>query len=149
MRATRRGVSLLEIILALALLAGAVAVLSELSRGGLDNAGRALDMTQAELLCESKLAEVVAGILPAESQQGTCETEADPSLAEWIYTIDVAEAAQTGLLELRVTVSQDPTIEPRPVECTLVRWILDPDAVSTAATGEASAATESTTGDAL
>lgn len=131
MRGARRGFSLLEIILALALLAGAVAVLSELSSGGLENAGRARDMTQAQLLCESKLAEVVAGILPAESQQGTCETELDPSLSEWIYTIDVASAAQVGLLEVRVTVSRDPALDPRPVECTLVRWVLDPSAVTT------------------
>jgi len=131
MRASRRGFSLLEIILALALLAGAVAVLSELSSSGLENAGRARDMTQAQLLCESKLAEVVAGILPAESQQGTCETELAPSLSEWIYTIDVASAAQAGLLEVRVTVSRDPALDPRPVECSLVRWVLDPSAVTT------------------
>ena len=58
-----RAFSLLEVILALAILAGAVAVFSELSRGALENAGTARDLARAELLCESKLAEIAAGLI--------------------------------------------------------------------------------------
>ena len=54
----RGGFSLLEVILALAILIGILAVLSELVGLGVRNARVARAMTQAQLLCESKLAEI-------------------------------------------------------------------------------------------
>jgi general secretion pathway protein I len=60
------GFSLLEVILALAILTGAVAVLGEIVRLGIRNAQVARDTTQAQLLCESKLAEITAGIIPSD-----------------------------------------------------------------------------------
>jgi type II secretion system protein I len=141
----RRGLTLLEIILALAILAGAVAVLSQLSRGGLENARVARDLTRAELLCESKLAEVAAGLVTLESQEGIFESDVDPQASDWIYTIEVGPAAQTGLVEVRVTVSKDPAVDRDPVEFTLTRWMADPateSATTESAVSESSVSTE-------
>ena len=63
----RAGFSLLEVILAMAILAGAIAVLGEAGRLALRNAGYARDMAQAQLLCESKMAEIVTGIATTRS----------------------------------------------------------------------------------
>ena len=134
---TRRAFSLLEVILALAILAGAVAVLGQLTRGGLENARLARDQTLAQLFCESKLAEIAAGLAPLESQQGTpFEDSDDPAVLDWTFTVEVNPAAQTGLLEVRVTVSQDASLQSQPVEYTLVRWIRDPEADAAATGGE-------------
>ncbi len=119
-----RGFSLLEVILAIAILAGAIAVLGEVARLGMRNASRARDLAQAQLLCESKLAEILAGIEPAESVEGVSfETGLSP---EWLYSIETAVVDPAGLLEVRVTVEQDLPPEKQPVRCALVRWMVDP-----------------------
>ena len=113
--------SLLEVVLALAILVGALAVLGELVSLGTRNAQRARDLTQAQLLCESKLAEITSGISPAEPVQ-RATFEYDP---EWLYSIEFEQAGQEGLVAVRVTVVQDLPAEKRPAEFSLVRWIHD------------------------
>ncbi len=128
----RRGqaFSLLEVILALTILGVSLAVLGELARWGLRHAAYSRDMTQAQLLCESKMAEIVAGISwpePAASVPFAAEDLLDPNdPVGWVYTIELAETDQPGLVAVAVTVSQNLPPERKPVQCTLVRWIPDP-----------------------
>jgi len=128
--AQRRGFSLLEVILALAILLGAVAVLGELARLTLENARIARDQARAQLLCESKLAEILAGIAPPEPVEGApAETTDDLGLSaepEWLYSVEMEPAEQEGLVAVRVRVYQDLPPEKRPVEFSLVRWMIDP-----------------------
>lgn len=125
------GFSLLEVILALAILCGAIATLGELSRLGMRSAERARDMTQAQLLCESKLAEITAGLTPAESEQDVpLETSDDETETEWLYSVEVTPLDDEGLMEVRVTVTKDLPPEKRPVEFPLVRWMVDESVVS-------------------
>ena len=145
----RPGFSLLEVILALAILTGAIAVLGEVARLGMRNAQIARDKTQAQLLCESVLAEITAGITPAESVQGasleTVDQAADQP-PEWLYSIDRADVDEDGLVAVRVTVTQDPRQKKRPVKCSLVRWILD-DALETSTEAEPQEPASETGGD--
>ncbi len=118
------GFSLLEVILALAILAGALAILTEVARMAMHNAGRARDLAQAQLLCEGKLAEILAGIEPAEPVSAVpFDTGQVP---DWLYSVEVASLDVDGLIEVRVTVEQDLPPERRPVRWTLVRWMVDP-----------------------
>jgi hypothetical protein len=125
MRSRSAGFSLLEVVLALAILVGAIAVLGELVRLGTINAGSARDLTKAQLLCESKLAEISAGILLPEVVQGV-PCEYDP---EWLYSIDMQASDMPGIVVLRVTVTQDLAPNQRPAEFSLVRWMQDPTLV--------------------
>ena len=143
------GFTLLEVILALAILAGAIAVVGEVSSLGLRNAQKARDLTHAQLLCESKLAEIVAGLEPLEAQEGTpLGTVEDGSEPDWLYSVEVNPTPDTGLVEVRVTVSKDLPAEQRPASFTLVRWMLDPEATATETdTAEMSDSAESSGGD--
>ncbi len=141
-RCVRAAFSLLEVILALAILAGAIAVLGELTRGGLDHARRARDLAQAQLLCESKMAEILAGYEALEAVSDV--PFGTGRIPDWLYSVETLSLDQDGLLELRVTVEQDLPPEKRPVECTLVRWMIDPAVFATEETTEGT--TESTTG---
>ena len=141
----RDAFSLLEVVLALAILTGAIAVLGELTRLGLRNAQVAREMTQAQLLCESKLAEITSGITPAEpvynaefdvlEVAGATGATLIGGEETWLYSIETEVLDEEGLMAVRVTVTQGEDV-PRPVQFQLVRWMLD----STAVTSESSAA---------
>ncbi len=133
---TRNALSLLEVILALVILAGSMATIGEMVRHGTDSARIARDESKAQLLCESKLSEITAGAVALVSV-GLAEFEWDlggssdgeSRAGEWLYAVDVSPLDQPGLLQITVTVVQSPDVVRDPVEFTLVRWMVDPDAV--------------------
>lgn len=132
---TRRGFTLFEVLLALAILVGSLATIGELTRMGLQNAHRAAASATAQLLCESKLAEITSGITAATSAPPTPLDET----GLWQYSVAVEPTADASLLVVRVTVSENLPPQQSPVEFTLVRWMIDPQA---AAAAEAAAETE-------
>lgn len=129
-RPPRAAFSLLEVILALAILTLAIVVLGELSRLGMRSAARARDMTQAQLLCESKMAQISSGMIWPETEIGVPfepEDLIDPyDSVRWLYSIERGDSGEDGVIAVRVTVSQDLPAQKRPVRFALVRWIADP-----------------------
>lgn len=119
----RSGLSLLEVILAIAILGGAMVVLGQLINLGHTSAIDARDLSEAQILCDTKISEVTAGIIPNSSVSGTDITEAPG----WQYQLTVDKASIEGLLIVDCTVSQDPAQFSVPVSYRLVRWIPDPD----------------------
>ena len=130
-----RGLSLLEVILAVAILGGCLAVTGEMVRMGVRHAEEARELTRAQLLCESKIEEIAAGVTPAESV-ATVPFETDP---DWTYTVDVSSLDQQ-LTQVRVTVQAVESNRLQPIVFSLSRWILNPASAS----GDTS--TPSTTG---
>jgi general secretion pathway protein I len=124
----RDAFSLLEVVVALAILTVTVAVLGELIRTGLRNAQVARDLSQAELICESTIAQIEAGLLPPQPVQGAAVAE-EPG---WLYSIEPTTGAtggQAGLLQLQITAQQDPARFARPTRFSVVRWLRDPSLV--------------------
>ncbi len=121
-RKSHRGLSLLEVILAIAILAGCIAVIGELVRLGSRQAEEARELTTAQLLCESKIAEIAAGVIPAEAASSMA-FENDP---RWLYSVAVNSLDQEGLLDVRVTVEQSEPSRQLPLTFTLVCWMIDP-----------------------
>jgi len=123
----RRGLSLLEVILALAILAGAMAALGELVRMGTRSASAARDLTEAHLLCESLLAETTAGVVPPDPIDGQYfPPEYDPE-EKWVYSVVSDLTGVEGLIAVRVTVSNSNLEVANPVSVSLVRWMADPN----------------------
>jgi general secretion pathway protein I len=124
----RTGLSLLEVMLALAILGGAVAVIGELTRSAARDAEEARALTTAQLLCEAKMNELVSRLLPAQAVFDvpieSLETLDSPG--SWSYSILVEQVGQSGLLSVSVTVAQVAESVPRPVQFTLTRWMVDP-----------------------
>ena len=147
MTRTRRAISLLEVILSLAILGMAMASLGELARIGLRNARVACDKSQAALLCESRMAEILAaGTLPDTVQSEQLDNPSDPTGPAWLCSVAVESTDQDALVAVRVTVIQDLPLEKRPVEFSLVRWMVDPDsfqASASTASEESSSASSS------
>ncbi len=144
----RHGLSLLEVMLALAILGGAIAVIGELMRFGMKNAESARDLSIAQVFCEAKINEIAAGLLPLQSMGSTPieEIAALNSDAPWLYAVEVQEIDQQGLVAVRVTVSQDPDVKFRPVSFSLVRWMIDPAQQEMTDTGSTGSSTGGTSG---
>lgn len=125
-RKPRRGFSLMEVLLATGILLGSLIVLGQLATVGRMHAHDAEKLTTAQLLCQSKLNEILAGVDRLRSVEGE-------SLADgWLYSVEVAPAGKLHLASLRVTVWEDlppddATDGPRPKRFTLTRWIRGPN----------------------
>ena len=122
----RGGYSLLEVILALAILAGAFAALGEVMRLGDRNAEVARDVTRAEMLAGSVMSELIAGARPLANSSAKFNLATEPP---WVYSIAVEPTEYIELISVRVSVTQDTAPELDPARCDLVRWLPNPDYV--------------------
>ncbi len=121
-RSRRRGFSLLEVLLAMAILIGSSIVLMELASIGMRHAASARDLAEAQRLCQSKLNEIVVGIAPAETiRPMPCEDN-----PRWICWVNVQPAEQPGLALLEVGVAQELVPNKQTNRFTLQRWIRAP-----------------------
>ena len=119
---TRGGLTLLEILLALAIFFGSLVVLSQLAWNGTRAAVQARLKTQAIIRCEAKLAEVLAG---AEKLQPMTRVPF-PDNTEWKWSLSISETVYPDLLQLDVTVSHSGNSQLAKVEFSLRRWMRDP-----------------------
>ncbi len=124
-RSDRRALSLLEVMLALAILGGALAAIGELMRIGARNAEIARDSTTAQLICESTITEVQLGFLPMQTVGPVPVSDLQYQL-DWLYTVTVQPIDQEGLTAVLVRIEQNPEVFSRPVSFSLTRWMIDP-----------------------
>lgn len=139
---SRRGLTLLEVMLAITIFGLALVAIGELIRIGSVSAAAAKDLTTAQRLCNNVMAELGAGIIPPDAATDTPVEGSE----DWLYTIEAEPLEeQTGMLWVSVTVQQDPAQYSEPASFTLVRWMLDPVAAEAAAAETAAATTGTTT----
>ena len=127
----RDGFSLLEILLALAILGGSLAALGQIVAIGASAAREARDLSIARILCQTKLAEVMldaaAGISPQSVPPSPLESFDSDSLTVFSYQIEVEPAPLDGLLAVRVSVDAlDSDGGPPVARHSLTRWLVDP-----------------------
>ncbi len=131
--ARRNGLTLLEVMLALAILGVSIAVVGELIRIGTRSAAQARDLSTAQLMCESKLSEILAGIEPPSASSGGPLDE----YGEWSYSVESESTDQEGLLLVRVTVQQNLDAGQRAASFTIARWMTDPGLIEEAEAADA------------
>lgn len=147
MKRRRDAFSLMEVILSIAILAVAAAMLGELTRFGMRNAAAARDLTSAQILCDSKLNEVVAGIEPlAVVNAATFDTnDYTEETKDWTYSIAYSTIDDvTGLVSVTVTVNQSLPANSKPVQFALTRWMIPIETESTEEEETSNSSTNST-----
>ena len=121
--------TLLEVILALAILAGAVAVLGEIMAIAGRHGREAQAGVRAQLLASSVMDEILSGMVELNpvSKQPLESTDTVP----WLYSVNVENTTIAGLSAVEVIVEQD--LEPQftAVKFTLKRWYAVPSTTST------------------
>ena len=127
-RRRRPGFSLLEVMLATSILLACLIVLGELASVGRRHARDAEQLTTAQLVCRSRLNEILAGAAPLEAQTAS----EVPELPGWSCKVEVEPLGRYGLSSVTVTVARVPRVEPATLETptasggksfSLTRWI--------------------------
>ena len=95
----RRGLSLFEVIIALAIFMGSIAAIGQLVSTGVRGSVQARLQSQAMLRAETKMAEVVAGIIPLHGATGGVFPD-DPA---WAWSVAVVTGPHEGLYFVEVT----------------------------------------------
>lgn len=167
----RHGLTMYEVVLSLAILLGSLAVLGQQLATGGRAATESRLRTQALLLCQSQMAEVIAGTLPLEPiDEAELESTATGS---WVWSLQVEGGQTTGsnssslstgsagmsqnttvaviphpdLIRLEVTVSRVTPEQSVEVTETLTRFIRNPQLYVEAAEEAAALAAETETAE--
>jgi len=119
----RRGLSLLEVILSIAILGGSMVVIGHLYNLGFRSALQAQFRSEANRLADSKMAELASGMIPIEST-GDSDIDEAPG---WQYAIEIEDSLQPGLFLATVIVKQESESAILPDGLSIVRFIPDPD----------------------
>jgi type II secretion system protein I len=128
------GFTLLEVILALAILAASLAALGEVMRLADHNAALTRDETQAQIIASSIMDELVAGARAlTATNQAVFDAEWDP---QWTYSIALEQTGFAELVAVRVSVQQQLDAPLQPARFELVRWMPNPDYVPADPGGE-------------
>lgn len=124
----RKGFSLLEILLSLAILGGALAVLSQIVGTGGDASRNARELSMARLLCQSKMAELlVSKVQPVAVPSTPLPSPDSASDTQFNYLVEVGQAPMSGLLTIRISVDAVSMDGGPPIaNYSISRWLIDP-----------------------
>ncbi|MEM6779842.1 MAG: prepilin-type N-terminal cleavage/methylation domain-containing protein [Planctomycetota bacterium] len=122
------GFSLLEMLLALAVLGSSLGILAQIAGTGSDAAREARELSQARMIAQAKLAEIlIQGISPQAVPPSPAEPVDSSSSTPFQYQVDVAPAALDGMLAIRIQVEAlDPDGGPSLARYAVTRWMIDP-----------------------
>ncbi|WP_231603212.1 prepilin-type N-terminal cleavage/methylation domain-containing protein [Neorhodopirellula pilleata] len=124
----RNAFSLLEMILALALLGTSLGILAQVALTGTDAATEAEHLSQARMIAQSHLAEILAaGITPAAVPPSPTASMDSASTTAFQYQVDVVPAPMDGMLAIRVSVEALDEDGGAPLASySATRWMIDP-----------------------
>ncbi len=146
---TRNGLTLLEVLISMAIFLGSLTAIMQLLNTGQQAEVSARLQSEAVLRCDSKMAEIVAGIEKAVSSADG--TFLDDEIGSWNWSVDVTNGTATSLLKITVTVEHSPDGKNPNAAFTLTRYMRDPQLFIDAALSEAASTSgsSSSTGGSL
>jgi general secretion pathway protein I len=130
-RPARRGMSLLEVLLALTILVISIAAVSRLVDVGSERAIDSRALTRGSRLAQNKMAEVEAGIVDLG---GESTGNFDNDDKNWEYTVTPEQTGPPNLYT--VTVRVKCVFQGRPVEVVLTQLVFDPAQTGSTAQAE-------------
>jgi prepilin-type N-terminal cleavage/methylation domain-containing protein len=135
------GFTLLELILALAILAGSLAALGEVMRLAGQTALTTQGETQGQIIATSIMDELASGARQLSATSWT-DSNYDPA---WQCEIALEDTGYQELIGVRVSVAQQVEARLQPARFQLVRWMPNPNYTPPQATDQSSSTTSSST----
>ncbi|MCO8121980.1 type II secretion system GspH family protein [Stieleria sp. TO1_6] len=141
------GFSLLEMLLALAILGTSLAMLAQIAESGVSAAREARALASARMICQGKLSDlllnVAGGQTPATIIDAPAEAFDSETTETYQYSTEVMQGQLDGMLSVRVTVKVFAGDGGTPLATyALDRWVIDPTLGLEAAEAEEAAARE-------
>jgi len=121
MKTDRKGLTLYEVVLALAIFIAALAAISQILNVGARSASVSRLRSEAVVRCDSKIAEVVAGVVPLQPVSGV--PFEDDENGRWIWSLELLAGPHPGLQEAVVSVEYVGGERDFDVGCELRRWV--------------------------
>jgi len=118
--------SLLEVVLALAILAMSAAILASIARTATDNGLIAHRLATAQILAESKMAEVVTGAIPLQGAVGWMPINDTVPSGVWYYQLQTESASRKDMVGVRLSVTDQAGMDENKEVFYIVRWMIDP-----------------------
>jgi len=141
--ASRRGLSLFEVLIALAIFMGSIAAIGQLISTGVRGAVQARLQSQAVLRAETKMAEIVSGSVSLHSSS----SGGFPDNPAWLWSVSAVPSPHAGLYYVDVTVAHSAATATGRQSFTLRRLMRDPQiALDAYAAQQQAAASGSTSG---
>ncbi|MFN3191894.1 MAG: hypothetical protein ACE361_15390 [Aureliella sp.] len=129
LRPHRHALSLLEVVLALAILAVATAYLATAMEQATTNGLKSQRLTQAELVAESVVNQVIAGVIPSDPVTWTPYVTSRGE-TDWMYQIQQVQTELEGMVGFQVAVQQlgsNTGVVETSFDMFANRWIIDPE----------------------
>ncbi len=117
----RSGLTLLEVMLSIAILGTSLAIIGQLVRIGIVHALNARLVSEANILCDAKMAELSAGVLELKSY-GQTTIQDNP---KWNFSVGVQPSDEIGLFLVTLVISQNDTEDP--LSISVNRFMPDPE----------------------
>jgi general secretion pathway protein I len=137
----RNGLTLLEVLVSVAIFLGSLTAIMQLLNTGHQAETSARLQSEAVLRCDSKMAEIVAGIeKPVSSADGTF---LDDEIGNWKWSVEVTNGTATSLLKITVIVEHSPDGKNPNAAFSLTRYMRDPQLFIDAALSAAASTSES------
>jgi type II secretion system protein I len=136
----RDGLSLIEVLAALAIFLMALVALVHLINTASNFAFEAHHRSNAARICQSKMASLVAGAIPLQAQSEAAD-EDEPEY-RWSATVDSAGPSNLSTVTVRVSFGSD---KDYPITATLTRMVLDPTVAGSTQDVPASSSSSSNT----
>ena len=111
-RSRRRGLSLIEVIIAMGILVGTTAILAQLISVGEKQASKAVEMTEAQTICHNKMAELMSGLSPLTAVKDEPAAIDSP----WYYSVQIEPVGFGDLYSLTVSVASQRNASASPTE---------------------------------
>ena len=129
MNTSRQGITLFEVVLALAIFLGATAVIGQILQNGSRAATRAQLTAEATIRCERRMNELLSGVLPLTTvQKAPFEDN-----ASWVWSVNLLDTNVVSLLEAEVVVEFVRSNGTVGESVTLKRYLKDPQIYEDAA----------------
>ena len=138
---SRQGLSLLEVILSIAILGLSMVAIGHLFNLGFRSAADVQLRSEANMIAETTMAEISAGVIDLSSGGGIAEGS-----PKWLYEVNSQESKQPGLLSVTVRVSLANDPGNNNVSVSLVRLLVDPNFEPEQPTAAGSSSSGSTSG---
>ena len=136
------GFTLIEVILALGILAISLAMISTLVQDSFSAATQSVDKIEARMVAESVIDQMKCGAMEVESF-GPLQLGTDDALSQWAVQVVVEPTTIDQLVQVRVYVGLLNDEEQKPA-CEIVRWFQSEEFKEALALAEAAASTAST-----